>query len=224
MNNVYKLAKRREWGWGGGDGDKCCGQGKSMREGVRKLACGRSSVAVVSERTPGLCDQRVGRGQCIEICISRRVFDLICVLKNLPSCQVEVDWGQGGDRLVGGGFLSKAAAEERRVPLFTQKGFWESLVFQTPDHTPALSLLRLHLGLRSRTLLYNHIFKMEKGDRNRKSPALCTLQDLAQYLANEGRVEKHKAVSVKNSSADGPSFFHDLAQEDSGPTQAPGVR
>lgn len=38
--------------------------------------------------------------------------DLICVLKNLPSCQLEVDWGQGGGRLVDGGFISKAASVE----------------------------------------------------------------------------------------------------------------
>lgn len=34
----------------GGDGDKCGGQGKSMYEGVKKLAHGGSSMAVVRGR------------------------------------------------------------------------------------------------------------------------------------------------------------------------------
>ena len=77
------------------------------------------------------------------------------------------------DRLVGGGFVSKAATVERQVPtgILIQSGSGSSLQSSMP-HTwkgPASSLLRLHLRLGSLNLLYNHIFKIDKEDRNRKS-------------------------------------------------------
>lgn len=125
------------------------------------------SIPIAPIGHAGFGQLQEGLGQCLLSSLQyiKEGVDLVCVLKNLPSCQVEVDWGQGGGRLVGGGFISKAAAVERQVSpgIPTQRGFWGSSLHSMPSsmlqawNGPALSLLRLYLWLGSLTLLYNHI-------------------------------------------------------------------